>query len=419
VTILFLLGASWLSPAARPVAHATPVSGDRDGARLVAQSAGPAGRPPNDRLFKYQWHLRAIQIPEAWAVSRGEGATVAVLDTGVAYEDRGTYRRAPDLAGTRFVRGWDFVDGDAHPDDVLPAHRRGDLLPGRQSHGTHIAGIIAQTTDNRIGGAGVAPKAAIMPIRVLKPDATGSGRNIARGLRFAADHGADVANVSIAGRSGSRVLRDAIAYAGSKGVVVVASAGNEGRSSVSFPAAYRDVVAVGALSRDKTRAYYSNYGKALDLVAPGGDREAYESGTGPGDGVLQQTLKGEPSTFCYCFMASTSAAAAQVSGVAALLVGSRRVGGPAEIRSALLSSAMDLGLRGRDPEYGAGLVQASSALSGTEASASRPSTAAHPQSSPLPVLGWLALSMAGAGLLGFAALSLRRRSRRSDARRPG
>ena len=252
-------------------------------------------KPPDDPLFKYQWQLRDIQAPTAWRVSRGAGATVAILDTGVAYENRGVYRRAPDLAGTRFVRGWDFVDGDAHPNDEPP--------PDRQSHGTHIAGVVAQTTGNGVGAAGAAPEAAIMPIRVLKPDTTGSPRDIAKGLRFAADHGADIANLSIAGPSGARVLEDAIAYAASKGVTIVASAGNDGRSSVSFPGAYPKVISVGAVSRDGTRAGYSNYGKALDLVAPGGDDQLDPSGERGGDGVMQQTLMGGPSKFCYCLMA--------------------------------------------------------------------------------------------------------------------
>jgi serine protease len=400
-----------------PLAHLTSfATGLRVSAAvllLVAAGLVPVGRspsgahaavkPPNDPLFTYQWHLRAIQIPRAWAVSRGAGATVAVLDTGVAYEDRGIYRRAPDLAGTRFVPGWDFVDGDAHPDD--------EALPGRQSHGTHIAGSIAETTNNGIGGAGVAPRAAIMPVRVLKPDLSGSGRTIARGLRFAADHGANVANLSIAGPSGAPALEQAIDYAWSKGVTVVASAGNDGRSSVSFPAAYPKVLAVGAVSRDETLAYYSNHGKALDLVAPGGD-----TGGESGDGVLQQTLKGGPSTFCYCFMASTSAAAAQVSGAAALLVASGRATTPAEVRAALLSSARDLGPRGRDADYGAGLVQAASALAGADGSSSRHSTPAGPRFSGPSWLAWLALTAALASLGRLVGPSLVRRRRRAHER---
>ncbi len=375
--------------------------------RPAADGRAGAVRPPNDPLFKHQWHLQALQIPAAWAVTRGAGATVAVLDTGVAYEDRGVYRRAPDLAGTRFTRGWDFVDGDPHPNDEPPTNR--------QSHGTHIAGIIAQTTGNGLGGAGVAPEATIMPVRVLQPDLSGSGRTIARGLRYAVDHGADIANLSIAGPAGSAVLEDAIDYAASKGVTVVASAGNDGRASVGFPAAYPKVLAVGAVTRDRTRAYYSNYGKALDLVAPGGDRRAYGSGVGSGDGVLQQTLNGGPSTFCFCFMASTSAAAAEVSGTAALLVASGRATGPDEVRSALRSGAHDLGERGWDPEYGAGLVQAAGAVGAGEPATGRPSNATGARSSSTAWLIWLALPMTAAGAAGLAWWRRRRAAAPDDA----
>ena len=375
------------------------------------QAAYPArpGAAPNDPLFKHQWHLPAIEAPAAWAISRGEGVTVAVLDTGVAYETRGRYRRAPDLGGTRFARGWDFVDGDAHPNDEPPAER--------QSHGTHIAGIIAQTTNNRLGAAGVAPKATIMPIRVLSPDLSGSPRAIARGLRFAADHGADVANLSIAGPRGVRELERAVAYASSKGVTIVASAGNGGRTSVSFPAAYSDVIAVGALSRDGSLAYYSNRGRGLDLVAPAGDRQVVDGGGGEaGDGVLQQTLRGGPSSFCYCFMASTSAAAAQVAGAAALLIASGRATRPADVESALRSGAKDLGPRGPDADHGAGLVQAARALSAAGAPPKEPSARRDAESSGLPWYAWLALSLALVGVASTLTRRLVRRRRRAHHR---
>lgn len=391
---VLLTGACWLAPVSAPA---------------VAPDAAAPAEAPNDPLFKYQWQLRAIQAPAAWAVTRGAGATVAVLDTGVAYEDRGIYRRAPDLAGTRFVGGWDFVDGDAHPNDEPP--------PDGQSHGTHIAGIIAQTTGNRLGGAGVAPEAAIMPIRVLRPDLSGSPTAIAKGLRFAADHGADVANLSIAGRLGDDAVKAAVAYAASKGVTVVASAGNDGRSPVSFPAAYPKVIAVGALSRNRRRANYSNYGKTLDLVAPGGDDQLDPSGERAGDGVLQQTLEGGPSTFCYCLMASTSASAGQVSGVAALLVASGRATGPVKVRSALLSSAQDLGTPGWDPEYGAGMVQAAAALAPAGSVPDQRPAARFGRSSPKNGLGALALPVAGVVLAGgVVGLSLARRKRRTRQR---
>ena len=335
---------------------------------LLAAPAAPALARPADPLLRFQWHLPAIQAPAAWRVSRGAGVTVAVLDTGVAYEDRGPYRRAPELSATRLSPGRDFVGGDAHPDDVAPAG-------GRRSHGTQIATILAATAGNGIGGAGVAPLASIMPVRVLRPDARGSARAIAAGLRFAADHGAQVANLSIAGPAPARVLRDAVRYATAKGVTIVAAAGNDGRSQVSWPAAYPEVIAVGAVGKDLRRASYSNFGSALDLVAPGGAGADIATGFGPSDGVLGQTLKGGPATFCFCLTASTSAAAAEVSGVAALLIAAGRARRPAAVREALQASARDLGARGRDREYGAGLVQARAALNAAVGVGSPPATA--------------------------------------------
>ena len=310
--------------------------------------------PPDDPLFPSQWHLRLIGIPEAWSVTDGGGAVVAVLDTGVAYEDEGPYRRAPDLAGTRFVPGWDFVDGDGHPHD--------EPVVGRPGHGTHMAGTIAQTTNNGVGGAGVAPGAAIMPIRVVPPGGQGTAANVAKGLRFAADHGAHVANVSLGSRVDAPEVADAVRYAIEKGVTVVAPLGEERAASATFPAAYPGVVAVAAVRLDKTRSSYSNYGPRLDLVAPGGDRSSDQNGDGLEDGIVQQTVLEQKDSFCFCFFEGTSSAAAHVSGTAALVVASGRATRPADVRAALLGSAEDLGPPGRDDEYGAGLVQAGRAV---------------------------------------------------------
>jgi serine protease len=310
--------------------------------------------PPNDPLFGSQWNLRAIGIPDAWKVTDGTGAVVAVLDTGVAYEDFGSHRRAPDLAGTRFVPGYDFLDNDDHPDD--------EVEPGRPSHGTHIAGTIAETTGNGLGTAGVAPGAAIMPIRVLAPDGSGTGADIAKGLRFAADHGANIANLSLGGSAGSDELADAVNYAISKGVTVVVSSGDDGFSQLRFPAAYPGVIAVGAVRYDNTRAQYSNFGPRLDLVAPGGDTEVDQNGDGLDDGIVQQAVNGDLASFCFCFKEGTSSAAAHVSGVAALVFASGRARQPAEIARLLTSTALDLGPPGHDDEYGAGLVLATRAL---------------------------------------------------------
>lgn len=368
---------------------------------------GPsAAQAPDDPLFAQQWNLRAIGLPSAWAISRGEGAVVAVLDTGVAYRTRGPHRRAPDLAGTRFVDGWDFVDDDPFPDDVAPAD-------GRRSHGTLMAGLIAQTTGNAIGTAGVAPAAAIMPIRVLEPDLSGSARAIARGIRFAADHGADIASVSIAGPSDTRAVRRAVDYAVGRGVTVVAASGNDGADSISWPAADPQVIAVGAVARDLTRARYSNFGASLDIVAPAGAGDRANGPFGPGDGVLAQALKGGQARFCFCFSASTSAAAAQVSGVAALLVGSGQVDGPREVRAALLAGARDLGSAGRDPVYGAGLVQARRSLGGGDAPASASAPKPASEAGGAGVL-WLAAAVAAVVVAILLLLLARRRGRRTS-----
>lgn len=270
-----------------------------------------------------------------------------------------------------------------------------------------MAGIIAQTTGNAIGGAGVAPAASLMPIRVLEPDLSGTAENVARGLRFAADQGADVANLSFSGWQ-DEVVTDAVRYAVARGVTVVAAAGNEGRPSVSWPAADPRVLAVGAVGRDLRRAPYSNHGRPLDLVAPAGAVADVPTGHGPPDGVVAQTLKGGPDKFCFCFTASTSAAAAEVSGVAALLVGSGRVSGPAAVRAALLTSARDLGRDGRDDEYGAGLVQAADALRVAGEPPAAAVAADDEAFSPLLAVAGVALAIL---LVGVLALRQRRRPR--------
>ena len=340
----------------------------RAGALLVAAAlaAGPGAAPtlaapatvrapaPSDELFTEQWSLEAIGIPRAWDVSTGEGVVVAVLDTGVAYEDDGDSRRAPDLAQTRFVPGWDFVDDDAHPDDVP--------VPGQPSQGTHVAAIIAATTNNALGTAAVAPGAAIMPVRVLGPDGSGSGEAVARGLHFAADNGARVANVSLGVGADASSLAEAIAYAVGKGVTVVVAPGEGGLRGLALPAALPDALTVGAVGYENVRTEYSYYGPGLDLVAPGGDVQIDQNRDGIDDGIVAQTLLGRPDGFCFCLRQGMPAAAAHVSGVAALVLAAGRARTPAEVGELLVTTAADLGPPGPDAEYGAGLVQATGAL---------------------------------------------------------
>ncbi|MDQ4133856.1 MAG: S8 family serine peptidase [Actinomycetota bacterium] len=333
-----------------PLGPASPAPTGPLGPEVPATLTGA----PNDPLFAKQWHLQAVGVPEAWAVATGKDVTVALLDTGVAYEDNGDYRRAPDLAGTRFVAGWDFVDDDEHPND--------EPVPGRPSHGTHMAGSIAQTTGNGLGGAGVAPGAAIMPIRVLSPDGGGTNENIAAGLRFAADHGADVANLSLGSREPSPVVDEAVRYALGNGVTVISSVGEDSGPAATYPAAYPGVISVGAVRLDKTLAPYSSYGPRLDVVAPGGQRSSDQNGDGLEDGIIQQALQDQMNSFCFCFIEGTSSAAAHVSGAAALVIASGRAETPTEVREVLMSTADDLGQPGRDDTYGAGLINAARAV---------------------------------------------------------
>lgn len=347
----------------------------------LGSPAGAAVPAPDDPGFPKQWNLPLIQIPEAWAISRGAGVTVAILDTGVAYEDFGPYQRAPDLAGTKFVPGHDFIDGDDHPNDNV-----NPIAADRPAHGTHSAGIIAQTTGNGLGEAGVAPDVAIMPIRVLDETGGGTDEQIAAGLRFAVDHGAQVVNMSFDAPTDRPLTRAAVAYAAAKGVTMVAAVGNTGRATVGFPAAYPEVIAVGAVRLDKTRAGYSSFGALgdVDLVAPGGDLSVDQNGDGSPDGILAQSMVYATNGFGDQMVEGTSAAAPHVSAVAALLIGSGLATTPAQVRKALEASALDLGTPGPDVYYGAGLVQARAALTAAGAPPAEPSptTTARPVTSP-------------------------------------
>ena len=323
-------------------------------------------KAPNDELYPLQWHLYntrygGIKTESAWTISTGSGAVVAILDTGIAYEDYSeknpavsnrSYQQAPDLAGTFFVAGYDFVNHDGHPND--------DSVSG---HGTHIAGTIAQNTHNGIGTAGVAFNAYLMPVKVLNRSGAGTYADIAEGIIWATENGAHVINLGLGGSEPSITLEEAIAYSYNRGVTLIAAAGNDGIGGVCYPAAYDDyVIAVGATRYDETLAYYSNYGLSLDLVAPGGDLNVDQNGDDYGDGILQQVYKIDTISWGYSFREGTSMAAAHVSGVAALLIANGNATSPAEVREALESTAEDKGTAGWDIRYGWGIVDAYAAL---------------------------------------------------------
>ena len=303
---------------------------------------------PNDPLYSLQWHLDnddhgGINMESAWDMSTGNGVVVAVLDSGVAYENYGPYCQAPDLAGTTFVQGYDFVNGDTHPNDD-------------HFHGTFVTGTIAQTTNNNYGAAGVAFDCSIMPVKILDNTLEGTPADFKDGVYYAVDHGADIICAAVGGPP-SPEIESAVEYAYNNGVTVIAAAGIAGKPP-QYPAAYDDyAIAVGATRYDETRAYYSPTGSYLDLVAPGGDLTVDQNGDGEPDGVLQQTFDGDPCNFDFWFANGTSAAAAHVSGVAALAVATG-VTGPDNVRDILQSTAEDKGAPGWDEEYGWGIVDA-------------------------------------------------------------
>jgi hypothetical protein len=293
---------------------------------------------PNDPYFQYQWHMQMLKVPEAWQVSMGQGAVVAVVDSGVNAGEDGFGKLLP---------GHDFVDNDDRPDDL-------------NGHGTHVAGTIAQATNNGVGVAGVAPRASILPVRVLDASGSGSNTNVANGIVWAADHGADVINMSLGSAVSTELIADAIAYAYEKNVTIVAATGNDGNSDqVSFPAAYDNVIGVGSIDEQKQIAFYSNQGKEVDLVAPGGDTGADDNHDGYPDGVVQETQQN--GVWSYYYLQGTSMASPHVAGCAAL-VWAHGVHDPDQIARILNSTATDLGAKGWDSTYGNGLVNPVAAL---------------------------------------------------------
>jgi serine protease len=359
---------------------------------------------PNDQFYSMQWNLTALDMERAWDINQGasSGVTVAVLDGGVAFRDvlvryqanaftldgvrypalgaiDVPFSAAPDLGPTnRFVSPRDFIWNDNLPLDL-------------DGHGTHVAGTIGQATNNGVGVAGMAFNVQIMPVKVISElwddifDSPNFGSDdvVAQAIRYAADNGAQVINMSIGRVTGgpAPAIESAVQYAISRGAFVAIAAGNDGEGgnranrTAEFAARHDGVVAVGAVGRGLDRAYYSTTGSYVELSAPGGDIRTFG---GPG-GILQQTLDQDlaatyelaPSlfraprfdAFRFYYFQGTSMATPHVAGFAALLR-QQGITSPAAIEAAMKRFATDRGPAGRDDQYGEGLINPRATLRG-------------------------------------------------------
>jgi serine protease len=330
---------------------------------LVVRKLQASTFVPNDRYFPAQWNLKIINAERAWAIQKGSAqVAVAVLDTGIAYENYGRYAKAPDWGDLAFLPGIDVINGGSHPNDD-------------EFHGTHVASTVAEATNNGLGVAGLAFGCSLMPVKVLDENGEGSVFEVAEGIDYVTNfrqggtNPVKVINLSLGGPDASDVLKDAVNRAFVAGIVLVAAAGNDDRSGIDYPAAYPNVIAVGAVDQRKQKAPYSNHGAQLSVVAPGGDVDRDDDGDGNPDAIFQQmpdpdlVSHGIHDQFCYCGLDGTSMAAPHVSAMAAMLV-SQGITDPAAVRAAIESTAEDLGTPGRDDQYGHGLIQPAKALTG-------------------------------------------------------
>ena len=351
--------------------------------------------PPNDPFYGFQTHLFMTNVEGAWAKGIGDqSVVVAVIDSGVAYENRPipaselgfvvpgavNYLVSPDLAQTHFTAGFDFINGDPNANDD-------------RFHGTAVTGTITQDTNNGLRLAGVAPGITIMPIKAIGFNGSGTLAALIDAIAFATANNADVINMSLgfaafasdpAFDSFFVGLDAAIEAAYDAGVVLVAATGNEGVGLVSRPAIHPDIIAVGASNFDgATRSGYSQFSSleagfgipptpglpgSTEIVAPVGDFSDFD-GNGIPDAVLQETMFGnDPENFGVFLLTGTSFASPQVAGAAALMISAGQRKGKdgfsvAIIRQLLRETAVDLGPLGADLEFGAGQLDIAAACS--------------------------------------------------------
>ena len=304
---------------------------------------------PNDPLYKEQWNMKAIQMPDIWTIQQSSAGTsvnltgkdikVAVIDTGLSVGN--------DLQKKNIKEGISFVPSEPKTTDY-------------NGHGTHVTGTIAQNTNNKIGVAGIAPDCTIVPYKVLGKFGGGQSEWVAAAIDAATKEKVDVINLSLGGPK-STIVQNAVKKAIEAGVIVVAATGNSGREGLSYPASYEGVIGVASVGPDLQRASYSTYGESVDIAAPGGVLKnpdpTKEEARG---GILQQTIYQKPEKFSFRSLQGTSMASPHVAGTAALLLGAGAK--KADIPSLLYENTQDIGSKGQDKYTGHGLLQAHESL---------------------------------------------------------
>ncbi len=285
----------------------------------------------NDTYRSQQWALTAFNAEAVHKASRGAGITVAVIDTGVKESH-------PDLDPEIVLSGTDYVAPGTSAND-------------ENGHGTHVAGIIAAQRNNGRGIAGLAPRAKILPVRVLDRNGSGTSANVSKGIIYAADRGAKVINLSLGSTQSSSAMQSAVSYAISKNVLVVAAAGNRGcgilGTPTEYPAAYSGVVGVGGVTPSLQRVSSSSCGSWVDVAAPG-------------QGIISTMIRSSVGLGCsssadYCTLNGTSFSTPYVAAAGALAI-AERGWSQATVASRLQSTATDLSPSGKDKNTGAGLI---------------------------------------------------------------
>jgi type VII secretion-associated serine protease mycosin len=291
-----------------------------------------------------QYSLDRMRVRDAWSLETGAARIVAVLDTGVHFAH-------PDLQGRLLTdRDYDFVNNDSSAADD-------------NGHGTWVAGIIAAEVNDGFGIAGISWSDKILPVKIMNSNGTGSTSDLAAGIKWAADHGATVINMSVGGFPYSQLVKDAVDYAWGKGVVLVGAAGNNHREESFYPASYPNVVSVSATQMDDEFTHWSSYGPNVDVSAPGGS-------------VLTTNCDRAKVSACpyygdHIVISGTSFAAPNVAGVVALIRARYPTYTPAQIVSRLKNTVDDLGYPGWDNRYGTGRVNAFRAVGGSPAAVPR------------------------------------------------